>query len=218
MRAFVGAAAFSLLSPRISGHVIPGTGPAFVGLGLPVLPITEYGAIADNRTINTAAIQRTIDAAAAAGGGLVLAPPGGVFKTGAISLLSGVYLYLPSGATVLGSSDPADYTSISGANWDRWDVLHSTCTNCGLVGDEGGTGTLQGPMWQMISSFNPFEVCFVRSSLNGPCVDAPCACIYAEPASTCAVDEYLWMHRRVSPAPACLRRLCECKRLKRSAA
>ena len=126
-----------------------------------IFSIIDYGAVADNHTINTASIQRAIEAAADAGGGLVMAPPGGAFKTGALSLLSNVFLFLPSGSVVLGSSDPDDYTSISGGNWDRWDVLHSTCVNCGLVGDAGATGTLQGPMWQMINGFSAEMVCVI---------------------------------------------------------
>ena len=121
------------------------------------LSIVDFGAIADNRTVNTKAIQRAIDSAAQSGGGIVFAPPGGAFKTGALSLRSNVFLFLPSGATILGSADPTDYTDIAGGNWDSWDVLHSNCSNCGLVGDEGATGTLQGPMWQMISGFDAEE-------------------------------------------------------------
>jgi polygalacturonase len=95
---------------------------------------------------------------AAAGGGLVTVPPGGVYKTGALSLKTNVSLFLPSGSNLLGSSNPDDYTGIAGGNWDNWDVLHSTCSSCGLVGDVGATGTLQGPMWQMIAGFDASEV------------------------------------------------------------
>ncbi len=46
---------------------------------LPVIPgaafnITEFGAVGDGKTLDTAAIQKTIDAAARAGGGTVLVP------------------------------------------------------------------------------------------------------------------------------------------------
>lgn len=153
---------------RVAALIALGLSPAWAAL-TPVivssasplratLSIAEFGALPDNRTINTAAIQRAIDTAAAAGGGLVVVPPGGVFKTGALSLRTNVSLFLPSGSVLLGSSDPEDYTAVSGGNWDRWDVLHSTCSSCGLVGDAGATGTLQGPMWQMIAGFDPAEV------------------------------------------------------------
>ncbi len=169
-----------------------------------IFSIVEYGAVNDNHTINTASIQRAIDAASAAGGGLVLAPPGGAYKTGALSLRSNVFLFLPSGSTILGSSNSDDYTSISGGNWDRWDVLHSSCVNCGLVGDEGATGTLQGPMWQMIDSFDPDEVKFlVNCSAHVLTVsDIAFLAIDTESTSTGALDEHIGLHRRMPASPA----------------
>jgi hypothetical protein len=74
--------------------------PAIDLSSLPVFNITSYGAVADNATLCTSNIQAAIDAAAAAGGGLVRVPPGGAFRTGALSLASNVYLYLPDGAVV----------------------------------------------------------------------------------------------------------------------
>jgi len=70
--------------------------------------ITSYGAKDDGKTINTSAIQKTIDACHEAGGGKVVIPPG-EFVTGTIILKSGVNLYLEQGAKILGSLDTADY-------------------------------------------------------------------------------------------------------------
>jgi polygalacturonase len=67
---------------------------------LSVFNITSYGAVADNATLCTSSIQAAIDAAAAAGGGLVRVPPGGAFRTGALTLASNTYLYLPDGAVL----------------------------------------------------------------------------------------------------------------------
>ena len=54
---------------------------------VPTFNILDYGAVADNATLNTAAIQRAIGAAAAVGAEAhVLVPPPGVFKTGALAL------------------------------------------------------------------------------------------------------------------------------------
>jgi polygalacturonase len=70
--------------------------------------VRDFGSVADGRTLNTAAIQRTIDESAAAGGGEVLVPAG-VFVTGSLRLKSNITLRLMPGAVLQGSSDPMDY-------------------------------------------------------------------------------------------------------------
>jgi polygalacturonase len=70
--------------------------------------ITDYGAVGDGKTLNSAAIQRTIDAAAAAGGGIAEVPRGR-FRSGSIFLRAGVEFYLDEGAVVLGSNNIEDY-------------------------------------------------------------------------------------------------------------
>jgi alpha-L-rhamnosidase len=70
--------------------------------------VTRYGARGDGRTMNTAAIQRTIDACAAAGGGTVVVPAG-IFMSGSIFLKPGVGLELSRGAVLRGSPSFADY-------------------------------------------------------------------------------------------------------------
>src|SRR5689334_11820485 len=63
--------------------------PAARGYDPPAMPassdvlITDHGAVADGRTIATAAIQRAIDAAKSAGGGRVIVPKG-VFRSGSL--------------------------------------------------------------------------------------------------------------------------------------
>ena len=46
----------------------------------------------------------------------MLVPPGGVFKTGALSLASSVYLLLPSGSTLHGSASLSAYTGVAGGD------------------------------------------------------------------------------------------------------
>lgn len=70
--------------------------------------ITDFGAVGDGNTLNTQAIQRAIDSAAAAGGGVVEIPRG-TFRSGSIFLKPGVGLYLAKGAVLLGSNNIADY-------------------------------------------------------------------------------------------------------------
>ena len=73
-----------------------------------VFNLTNYGAIGDGATLNTAAIQKAIDACAAAGGGTVRVPAG-KFLFGPIQLTSSINLHLDQGATLLISDDIAHY-------------------------------------------------------------------------------------------------------------
>ena len=70
--------------------------------------ISEFGAVADAKTLNTQAIQQTIDKCTAQGGGVVLIPKG-TFLTGTIVLKTGVNLHFTEGGILLGSSKRADY-------------------------------------------------------------------------------------------------------------
>lgn len=70
--------------------------------------ITNYGAKADGKTLNTTAIQKAIDAAFSNKGGIVVFPKG-QFLSGSIQLKNNVSLYLEEGAVLLGSTNPKDY-------------------------------------------------------------------------------------------------------------
>ncbi|MGH2644217.1 MAG: glycosyl hydrolase family 28-related protein, partial [Chitinophagaceae bacterium] len=65
--------------------------------------VKDYGAKADGKTNDAAAINKAIDAAAAAGGGTVFFPAG-TYLSGSIRLKSNITLYLSSG-TVLEAID-----------------------------------------------------------------------------------------------------------------
>ncbi|MFP5042902.1 glycoside hydrolase family 28 protein [Parasediminibacterium sp. JCM 36343] len=69
--------------------------------------VVDFGAIADGKTVNTAAMQKAIDAANKKGGIVVV--PKGVFLTGSIYLKSNVELNLQEGAVLLGSTSLKDY-------------------------------------------------------------------------------------------------------------
>lgn len=73
-----------------------------------IFNIKDYGAIGDGVAMETEAIQRTIDNCHAAAGGIVRIPAGD-FQTGTITLKSNVRLSLDHGASLLGSTDLADY-------------------------------------------------------------------------------------------------------------
>ena len=80
---------------------------------LPVIPAKtlsalDYGAVGDGQTLDTAPLQKAIDALAHAGGGTLLIPPGR-FLTGPLTLASNLNLDLAKGAVLLISDDLATY-------------------------------------------------------------------------------------------------------------
>lgn len=77
----------------------------------PAVPynVKSFGASGAGHALDTAAIQRTIDAAAAAGGGGVYFPAGR-FLSGTLTLKSNITLYLSPGAVLLGSARIEDYS------------------------------------------------------------------------------------------------------------
>ena len=123
--------------------------PSLPAVVLPTIPdktftITDYGAVGDGKTMNTAAIQKTIDAASAAGGGKVVVPPG-KFLTAPFHLASSINLNLPAGATILFSNNRADFKLTTAARYE--DCI--TAPNCHDVAITGA-GTIDGqgePWW-----------------------------------------------------------------------
>ena len=70
--------------------------------------IVKYGAVSGGTALCTEAIQKTIDACHAAGGGQVVVPVGS-FLTATLHLKDNVEFHLEKGATLLGSTKIADY-------------------------------------------------------------------------------------------------------------
>ncbi|MGJ8737568.1 glycosyl hydrolase family 28-related protein, partial [Zobellia laminariae] len=73
--------------------------------------VLDYGAKADGVIIDTKAVQNAIDACTKNGGGRVLIPAGKTVVTGTIYLKDFVTLHIENGATLLGSSNYADYAT-----------------------------------------------------------------------------------------------------------
>lgn len=70
--------------------------------------VSNYGAKGDGVTLDTAAIQRTIDAASKSGNATVILKPG-TYITGSLFLKTGVHLRIDEGVEIRGSQDQADY-------------------------------------------------------------------------------------------------------------
>jgi polygalacturonase len=110
---FAAAAATTL--PAAYGAVRTPTSSATGG----VFDIRTYGAVGDGKTVDSPAINKAIDAAAAAGGGTVLFPPG-TWLSFSIRLKSHVGLYLAQGATLLAADSPLPNatTGYNGGTYD----------------------------------------------------------------------------------------------------
>jgi polygalacturonase len=121
---------------------VPAQNPALPAIPTNTFRVTQYGAVGDGQTMNTAAIQKTIDVASKAGGGIVLVPEGR-FLTGPFLLASRINLHLASNAVILISDDRAKYP-----------VVRKRYQDCISVADAqdieiSGEGTIdgQGKAW-----------------------------------------------------------------------
>lgn len=86
------------------------------------LSIRDFGAVGDSKTLDTAAIQKALDAAARDGRGEVRIPAGN-YVTGSLVMKSGTTLHLEDGAILLGSSNATDYPIIRA----RWEGIETNC-------------------------------------------------------------------------------------------
>lgn len=84
-----------------------------------IFNVKAYGAKGDGQRLETAAINRAIDACAKKGGGTVYFPPG-KYLTGTVILKSHVTMQLEGGAVILGSENPGDYLMMD----DPWDLTN----------------------------------------------------------------------------------------------
>ncbi|MFF7654773.1 glycoside hydrolase family 28 protein [Streptomyces sp. NPDC007983] len=112
--------------------------------------VKDYGAKADGSTNDTGAIEKAVNAAAAAGGGIVEFPSGQYKSKNTVHLKSNVTLQLDSGATILGSSADTYDKPESNPYDDYQDYGHSHFHNAMFYGDKltnigfTGSGTIDG--------------------------------------------------------------------------
>lgn len=109
--------------------VAPGTAAAAT------FDVRDYGATGNGSANDTPAIQRAIDAAAAAGGGTVLFPSGTYQSRNTIHLRSNITMRLNAGATLRGAGND-DYDEPEDNPWDDYqDYGHSHFRNAMIYGD-----------------------------------------------------------------------------------
>jgi polygalacturonase len=111
---------FSGMGLAAAAVTLPSYAAQPAGSASPMLfDIRSYGAVGDGKTVDTPAINKAIDAAAAVGGGTVFVPPG-VWLCFSIRLKSHVHLYLAQGSTILAadSPKPGETTGYNGGTYD----------------------------------------------------------------------------------------------------
>ncbi len=110
--------------------------------------VRDHGAVADGRTLDTAALSAAIVACAEAGGGQVRFPPGR-YLSGTLRLRTGVTLHLDAGARLIGTTNLAEYTHpdvpdiLPEAKWGKWHRALILAENAQDIG-VGGPGIIDG--------------------------------------------------------------------------
>jgi polygalacturonase len=115
--------------------------------------ITDFGAVQDDQQKTSDAIAKAIAAANAAGSGVVVVPAG-VWLTGKIHLKSNVNLHVEKGATLLFSSNPADYLPAVFTTWEGLECYNYSplvyafdCDNVAVTGQ--GTLRARLDVWKI---------------------------------------------------------------------
>ena len=108
---------------------------------------TDFGAVGDGTTLNTASIQAAIDFISSNGGGRLVFTPG-EYVSGTIYLKSNVTLHIPAGATLLGSLNPWDYIRDKDAQWTSL-IFGIAQENIGITGD----GLIDGRGFQVATAY-----------------------------------------------------------------
>jgi polygalacturonase len=161
--------------------------------------ITDFGAVADGKTVNTKAIQAAIDKCAANKKGGVVVVPKGTFLSGAIFLKQGVDLLVEKDGVLKGTTNPDDYPQIQ----SRWEGTEEMYT-ASFINAEGvtgltisGEGTIDGSGEEWVQQ-NPYRRPPAPAAPGAAAAAAPMAAPPAAPAATAPAAR--------PSAPASLRR------------
>jgi polygalacturonase len=124
-----------------------------------LIDAAKAGIVGDGRTLNTAAIQKAIDGCSAAGGGTI-SFPAGHYLTGTIQIKSNVTLRLAKDATLLGSTNVADYQNLdpfidgSGNPLGHALIVALDAENVGIE----GPGTIDGQSPKLKATQKPYAI------------------------------------------------------------
>jgi len=124
-----------------------------------IIDVTRAGAVGDGTALNTAPIQKAIDECSASGGG-TLTFPAGKYVTGTIRIKSNVTLRLERGASLLGSTEVADYLNVdpftdgSGNPLGYALIVAVDARNVGIE----GPGTVDGQSPALKKKQNPYTM------------------------------------------------------------
>jgi polygalacturonase len=148
----IAATALPVVSLAASGHAEAVASASPEG----TFNVRKFGAAGDGKTLDTDAVNRAVDAAAAAGGGLVIFPAG-QYLCFSIHLKSKVNLHLMQGSAIVAADSPlpGDTTGYNGGVYDaaepktEWDAYqdygHNHWHNSLLWGEDIHDFSITGP-------------------------------------------------------------------------
>ncbi len=121
-----------------------------------IFDVRNYGAAGDGKTLDTDAVNRTIEAASSRGGGMVVFPPG-TYLCFSVHLKSLVHLHLLQGSTIVAADSPlpGERTGYHGGSYDAaepntpWEAFqdygHNHWHNSLLWGEDIHDFSITGP-------------------------------------------------------------------------
>jgi polygalacturonase len=158
-RDFLRTSSFGMAAAAIPAVSLAASGQDSAPAGEParnLFDVRKYGATGDGKTLDTEAVNRAIEAAAATGGGVVVFPAGS-YLCFSIHLKSQVHLLLEQGSAIVAADSPmpGDLTGYNGGVYDAaepntaWDAYqdygHNHWHNSLLWGEDIHDFSITGP-------------------------------------------------------------------------
>jgi len=144
---FLSAMTGLLIAQNQTAHLVQASGSARPTMAVGFFDVKSFGAKGDGKALDTPAINKAIEGAAAAGGGTVFFPAGNYLSV-SIHLQSNIALYLDQGATIV-AADTAPgvtYDLPEPNQWDAWqDFGHSHFHNSLIWGENLENISMLGP-------------------------------------------------------------------------